>query len=108
MKQILFISALTLICCQEGLAQTITKTKNSVNNTTGEPRIFGERVSYVSLKRDTLILPDDNLGRLIHATWKDVPKSKQPVIIFADAVTIKKKNENFLVAFRKKPIPTND
>ena len=103
MKQTI-IATLTLICCQQGLAQTITKqhpTKTTTTLTT-EYRAYGERVSYVSAKQDTLILPDNSLGKLIHATWKDIPKHNQPVILFADVATIQQRNESVLVANSKK------
>ena len=53
-----------------------------------------KKVSYVSDNKDTLMLPNTDLGKLIASTWKDTPsKEKKPTIIFADEQTIKTKNE---------------
>ena len=113
MKQTtLAIAILTLIGCQSLSAQKIiTKTKPKTAKTVEtweETHTFGERVSYVSLKRDTLILPNDKLGKLIYSSWNDTPKHKQPVIIFADAVTIKNKNEVLYAFLKKKQTLTNN
>ena len=51
-------------------------------------------VSYISTNKDTLMLPNTDLGKLIASTWKDTPsKEKKPIIVFADEQTIKTKNE---------------
>jgi len=53
-----------------------------------------KKVSYVSDNKDTLMLPNTDLGKLIASTWKDTPsKEKKPIIVFADEQTIKTKNE---------------
>lgn len=55
-----------------------------------------KKVSYVSDNKDTLMLPNTDLGKLIASTWKDTPsKEKKPTIIFADEQTIKAKNDIF-------------
>ena len=52
------------------------------------------KVSYVSKQKDTLMLPNNDLGRLIASTWKDTPsKEKKPTIVFADESVIKRKND---------------
>jgi hypothetical protein len=51
-------------------------------------------VSYISKGKDTLMLPNNDLGKLIASTWKDTPsKEKKPIIVFADETTIKRKNQ---------------
>lgn len=40
-------------------------------------------VSYVSPNKDTLILPNDDIGYMISDSWKDTVKSQQPKILFA-------------------------
>jgi hypothetical protein len=49
-----------------------------------------QKVSYVSFKKDTLILPNDKVGKLIAQTWDN--QKKKPIIIFADQSIIDKKN----------------
>jgi len=87
MKQILLTLTLAFVCIQYNQAQTT-----------------GNKISYVSIHKDTLILPDDELGKLIASTWVDRPLSKKPVIILTDEDTIKRKNEwlTYYVDTRKK------
>ena len=40
-------------------------------------------LSYVSPNKDTLILPNDDIGYMISDSWKDTVKSQQPKILFA-------------------------
>lgn len=75
MKKLILSISLAFICLQFTNAQSTR-----------------EKISYVSPKKDTLILPNDNIGELIASTWDDV-KTKKPVIIFTDMNTIKRKNE---------------
>jgi len=52
-----------------------------------------KKVSYISPKKDTLILPKNQVGVLIAETWDKNPiKEKRPVIIFADENTINRLN----------------
>ena len=52
-----------------------------------------QKVSYISPKKDTLILPKNQVGVLIAETWDKTPiKEKRPVIIFADENTINRLN----------------
>jgi len=52
-----------------------------------------QKVSYISPKKDTLILPKNQVGVLIAEAWDKKPiKEKRPVIIFADENTINKLN----------------
>jgi len=77
MKQLLLTITLAFLCIQYNQAQTTT-----------------ERISYVSPKQDTLILPDNELGKLIAQTWVKPKKlTPTPVILFTDEETIKFKNE---------------
>lgn len=39
-------------------------------------------VSYISKDKDTLFLPNNNIGQLILSSWDDIPKRKRPVIVF--------------------------
>lgn len=50
------------------------------------------RISYISLKKDTLILPKDTIGTLIFKSWDNIT-AKRPIILFADEYTIKQRNE---------------
>lgn len=72
MKQTLLIIAL-VFCIQSNQAQT-------------------KSISYVSPKKDTLVLPNDELGKTIGETWGIIPIKEQPVIIFADEEIIYRKN----------------
>ena len=58
-----------------------------------------QKVSYVSPKKDTLMLPKDNFGKLIAQTWDGV--KKKPIIIFADQSVIDKKNARLQLVARK-------
>jgi hypothetical protein len=58
-----------------------------------------QKVSYVSPKKDTLILPNDNIGELIAQTWDN--QKKKPIIIFADQSVINKKNSTLQTVLRK-------
>lgn len=52
-----------------------------------------KKVSYISPKKDTLILPKNEIGMYIAEAWDKKPiKEKRPVIIFADEKTISKLN----------------
>ena len=42
-----------------------------------------ERVSYVSCEKDTLLLPNNELGMRIFITWFEVNASERPVILLA-------------------------
>lgn len=58
-----------------------------------------QKVSYVSPKKDTLILPKDDLGKLIAQTWDNT--KKKPTIIFADQSVIDNKNNRLQLVARK-------
>ncbi len=49
-------------------------------------------VSYVSTNKDTLILVNDDLGKLIAQTWTEYSDIKKPKIIFASAQYITMRN----------------
>lgn len=59
-----------------------------------------ERISYISHKRDTLILPKDTIGFIIYKTWDNI-NHPRPVILFADKTRIKQLN-NYQNKFLKK------
>ena len=75
MKKLIFI--LAIISCQVATAQTD----------------FVPRISYISPKRDTLILPNNPIGELIKNLWIDNPKQPIPVILVASEETINKRNK---------------
>jgi len=61
----------------------------------------GDRISYISNKKDTLILPNNEVGHQILFSWDLIPKSERPVIVCCVAKTItvlnyfiKKEEEN--------------
>ena len=84
MKKLLVTISLAFICLQFTNAQS-TK----------------EKISYVSPQKDTLLLPDNDLGKLIASTWVDTPTTPKPIILFSDEDTIKRKND-VLFDVRKK------
>lgn len=84
MKKLLLIITLGLLCVQYNQAQT-------------------NKISYVSPKKDTLILPDNDFGKLIASTWVNVPNKAKPVILFTDEDTIKRKNEMLFDNRKKRP-----
>lgn len=49
-----------------------------------------QKISYVSPKRDTLMLPNDKFGKLIAKTWDN--EEKKPIIVFDKQSVIDKKN----------------
>lgn len=62
-------------------------------------------ISYVSHKRDTLILPDNNLGKLISKTWDTHPTAeKKPFIQFATESKIKELNQRLYNTRQRKTI----
>jgi hypothetical protein len=48
----------------------------------------GTYISYVSANKDTLILPNDDIGHMISDSWKDTLRSEQPKILFASQSAI--------------------
>lgn len=74
MKQLLLTITLFLFCIQFSTAQKTQK------------------IAYVSPKKDTLMLPNNELGMLILDTWYCNPIVPQPVIILTDEDTIKVMN----------------
>ncbi len=54
---------------------------------------INDKISYVSLNKDTLILPNDDLGKLIASTWVCGRIRKAPIIILTNEAIIKRKNE---------------
>lgn len=50
------------------------------------------QISYVSEQKDTLILPNNDVGYFIKDSWDTIPKSERPVIMFASEWTIAVKN----------------
>ena len=67
---------------------------------------IGQTITYVSPKKDTLILPNNEVGILIKTIWDKEHEKKTPVILFADETTINKKNY-FLKRSLKKQTLTN-
>jgi hypothetical protein len=56
-------------------------------------------VSYISKDKDTLMLPNNQLGKLIASTWKDTPsKEKKPIIVFADEKTIRQRKQQAIAS----------
>ena len=58
-----------------------------------------QKVSYVSPKKDTLMLPNDKFGKLIAKTWDN--EEKKPIIVFVDQSVIDKKNAKLKLIARK-------
>lgn len=58
-----------------------------------------QKISYVSPKRDTLMLPNDKFGKLIAKTWDN--EEKKPIIVFVDQSVIDKKNAKLKLIARK-------
>ncbi len=50
------------------------------------------QIAYISPKKDTLMLPNDDLGYLIKDTWDEISPSERPKIIFASPQVITVKN----------------
>ena len=78
MKTILLTLALAFITCQYSTAQV-------------------KQITYVSLKKDTLILPNNDLGKEIHSTWESIPKKERPVILFDTEARIQRRNKQLYV-----------
>ena len=76
MKQTLLIILLAI--CQISMAQTTE-----------------ESISYVSPTKDTLMLPNDEIGVIIKDVWTKPTIYKQPVIIITDEKTIKLMNKRY-------------
>jgi len=63
------------------------------------------RITYISHKRDTLILPDNDLGKHIYKAWEYAPKSeKRPIIQFATEKKIKSLNQKLYTSRQKKNV----
>ncbi len=63
------------------------------------------RISYISSKKDTLILPDNRLGKLICEAWDYGPKTeKKPVIQFASEQKIRSLNQKIYANRQKKTV----
>jgi len=43
---------------------------------------YSNAISYVSQNRDTLMLPDNSTGHSILTSWKNVPQTERPIILF--------------------------
>lgn len=63
-----------------------------------------ETIAYVSPQKDTLLLPNDNLGKLIASTWLSTPITQSPIILFSDEDIIKHKNEMLFNTRNKKKL----
>jgi hypothetical protein len=87
MKKIIITLALAIICIQ-------TKAQSTYPNT----------IAYVSPKKDTLMLPNDDFGKLVASTWIDTPIKSRPVILLVTEDTIKQKNEELYLKRKKKPL----
>ena len=63
------------------------------------------RITYVSPNKDTLLLPDDEIGRVILKVWENPQYSiKKPLIVIVPVEIIKQKNYFLL---NKNHIDTN-
>ena len=53
---------------------------------------FNSRISFISKNKDTLILPNDELGILVAQSWDLVTSEAKPKIIFATINYINTRN----------------
>jgi hypothetical protein len=58
-----------------------------------------EKLSYVSPKKDTLMLLNDSFGKLIAKAWDG--EKKKPIIVFADQSVIDNKNARLQLVSQK-------
>ena len=64
---------------------------------------YPNTIAYVSPKKDTLMLPNDDFGKLVASTWIDTPIKSRPIILLVTEDTIKRKNEELYLKREKKP-----
>jgi hypothetical protein len=86
MKKTITLFALAIICIQMNAQST-----------------YPNSIAYVSPKKDTLMLPNDEVGKLVASTWIDTPIKSRPVILLVTEDTIKRKNEELYLKRKKKP-----
>jgi hypothetical protein len=86
MKKIIITLSLAILCIQMNAQSTYPNT-----------------IAYVSPKKDTLMLPNDDFGKLVASTWIDTPIKSRPVILLVTEDTIKRKNEELYLKKEKKP-----
>jgi hypothetical protein len=58
---------------------------------------YSKAISYISQNRDTLMLPDNSTGHSILTSWKNVPQTERPIIVFASEdliAVLNNKNKN--------------
>ena len=58
---------------------------------------YSQAVSYISNNKDTLVLPDNSTGHYILTSWKNVPQTERPIIVFASEdliAVLNNKNKN--------------
>jgi hypothetical protein len=57
------------------------------------------RISYVSQKRDTLLLPNNDIGKIIFSVWKN--ELQKPIILLVDEKVINKLNETYFLNLKQ-------
>jgi len=61
------------------------------------------RISYISINKDTLMLPDNEIGRIILKVWEDQKFSiTKPLIVMVPEKLIRTKNYYYLINEEKK------
>ena len=61
------------------------------------------RISYISINKDTLMLPDNEIGRIILKVWEDQKFSiTKPLIVMVPEKLIRTKNYYYLINKEKK------
>ena len=58
-----------------------------------------KRISYVSCGRDTIILPNNQVGLKIYLTWFDKPIDERPTILFSNESYIKYLNDKQIINY---------
>lgn len=61
-----------------------------------------KNVSYVSCDKDTVLLPNNDLGVQIYLTWLDVPVNKRPFLALTSESYIADKNKNQIINYPMK------
>jgi len=61
-----------------------------------------KKVSYVSCEKDTILLPNNELGMKIYLAWFNLPANERPFIALAPISLIDEKNKNQIINYPMK------
>jgi len=64
-----------------------------------------KRISYVSCDKDTVLLPNNELGMRLYTSWFDIKETERPVILLATEKYIDEKNN---IKFINYPLKKDD